>query len=95
MAKKASELHKKWLDDPDYRAEYEALAEEFELAGALIAARKTAGLTQTELALRMETTQSVISRLEGGADNTTIETLQRVAVATGTKLNISFEELGH
>lgn len=36
MAKKASELHKKWLDDPDYRAEYEALAEELELAGALI-----------------------------------------------------------
>ena len=59
-------LHEKWLDEPEYREEYERLGPEFELARALIEARAFAGLTQAELALRMGTTQSVITRLESG-----------------------------
>ena len=42
--KKISSLHKKWLKDPAYRKEYEALEEEFALASAMIAARSRAGL---------------------------------------------------
>ena len=39
---------------------------EFDIARAVILARKGAGLTQEQLANRMDTTQSVIARLEGG-----------------------------
>ncbi len=55
------DLHKKWMEDPEYRTEYEQLEPEFELAQALIEARTRAGLTQAQLAKRMKTTRSVLS----------------------------------
>ena len=85
------ELFKGWRKNPEYVREYEALAEEFAIAGAIIAARAHAGLTQEELAQRMETTQSVIARLEGGRTRPSTRTLERIARATGTRLKISFE----
>jgi ribosome-binding protein aMBF1 (putative translation factor) len=85
------DLHEKWLEEPEYREEYERLGPEFELARALIAARMAAGLTQAELASRMGTTQSVIARLEAGRVQPTTATLQRLARATGTHLKIAFE----
>jgi transcriptional regulator with XRE-family HTH domain len=88
------DLHQKWLEEPEYREEYERLGPEFELARALIAARAAAGLTQAELAERMGTTQSVIARLESGRVQPTTGTLQRLARATGTRLRIAFERVG-
>jgi ribosome-binding protein aMBF1 (putative translation factor) len=61
------------------------------LARAVIDARSQAGLTQQQLAKRMSTTQSVIARLESGRSCPSTETLERLAVATGTKLKITFE----
>jgi ribosome-binding protein aMBF1 (putative translation factor) len=58
------ELHAEWAKDPEYRREYEALAGEFELARALIEARAQAGLTQQQLAERMDTSQSAVARME-------------------------------
>lgn len=83
-------LHKARMKNPAYKETYEQMGEEFSIASALIAARKSAGLTQKQLAERMDASQSSIARLESGAVNTTIETLQRVAGATGKKLQISF-----
>ena len=88
------DLHEKWLEEPEYREEYERLGPEFELARALIEARVAAGLTQVELAERMGTTQSVIARLESGRVQPTTATLQRLARATGTRLKIAFEPVG-
>jgi ribosome-binding protein aMBF1 (putative translation factor) len=85
------ELHEQWMDDPEYRAEYERLAPEFELAQALIEARTRAGLTQEELADRMKTTQSAIARIESGKCFPSTSTLRRFAQATGTHLKITFE----
>ncbi len=65
---KIDKLHKKWLKDPAYKTEFEAITEEFEIASAIIKARNRAGLTQAELAGRLKTKQSLIARLEGGAD---------------------------
>lgn len=89
------DLHKKWSKDPAYREAYEAMADEFAVANAILSARQQAGLTQKELAEKMEATQSVVARLEGGSSNTTLKTLQRVAEATGTHLKISFEQPAH
>ena len=88
---KVSDLHQKWMKSQDYRKAHKELAPEFALARAVIEARVTAGLTQEQLAQRMETTQSVIARLESGRTRPSTQTLERLATATGTRLRISFE----
>jgi ribosome-binding protein aMBF1 (putative translation factor) len=90
----ARDLHNKWLtEDPNYRKAYKDLEEEFSLASALIGARSAAGLTQEELARRMNTTQTVIARLESGRAKPSTRTLERFAAATGHRLRISFERI--
>ncbi len=69
---KLSELKAGFLSDPDNRVAYEALAPEFDLARNLIAARVAAGLSQTEVAERMGTRQSEVSRIEGARQNISI-----------------------
>jgi ribosome-binding protein aMBF1 (putative translation factor) len=88
---KVNELHQKWMKNKNYQKVHEELAPEFALARAVINARVTAGLTQEQLAQRMDTTQSVIARLESGRTHPSTQTLERLAVATGTRLQISFE----
>ena len=85
------DLHKKWMKNPKYRREYDALEEEFSLSTALIEARSQAGLTQEQVAQRMKTTQAAIARLEGEGSMPSTRTLEKYAKATGTKLKISFE----
>ena len=91
---RVSELHQKWSQNADYRAAYDELGPEFELARALITARANAGLTQAELAKRMKTTQSVVARFESGRVHLSTRTLVKIAQATGTRLKISFEPIG-
>src|SRR5450756_2178598 len=86
---KLSTLHKKWMKDPEYRKEYDALEEEFALIAEVAKARLRAGLSQAKLAKRMNTTQSTIARLESGRGKPS--TLSRFAKATGHRLKISFE----
>ena len=88
------DLHRKWMRSSDYRKAHEELSAEFTLARAVIEARVRAGLTQEQLPQRMETTQSVIARLESGRTRPSTQTLERLAAATGTRLRISFEPDG-
>ena len=88
---KISDLHKKWMKNPAYRKEYDALDEEFALILAVAKARRRAGLSQAQLAKRMKTTQSTIARLESGRGLPSTRTLGRFAKATGHRLKISFE----
>lgn len=90
---KIKELHKKWLKDPEYRREYDALEDEYALAAEVAQARIRSGLSQTELARRMKTTQSTIARLESGRGKPSTRTLHRFAEATGHRLKISFEPI--
>lgn len=85
------EAAKKWMKDPEFRAEYDALEEEFALAAALIRARGEADMTQKEVAQAMGTTQAVVARLESGRIMPSTRTLQRFAKATRSRLRISFE----
>ena len=52
-------------------------------------AREAAGLTQTELAIRMGVAQSAVSRIEAGRANVTVDMLARIAVALGAPLKVT------
>jgi transcriptional regulator with XRE-family HTH domain len=88
---KVKDLHRRWSNDENYKAAYGALDEEFQLVRALIEARTRAGLSQTQLARRMKTSQSYVARIEGGKVRPSTDALERFAQATGTRLRIVFE----
>jgi len=55
-------------------------------------ARLAAGLTQAELARRIRTTQSVVSRWERGGDEPRLSTLDRILRACGRRLSLTVED---
>jgi transcriptional regulator with XRE-family HTH domain len=61
------------------------------LPGALASMRKERGVTQSEVANRMATTQPVIARLESGDGIPNLTTLERFSQAIGASLGVSFE----
>ncbi len=85
MSERFKDSKKKMLSDPEVRAAYHAMSDEFELARELIAARVRAGLTQAELATRMGTTQSAVARIESGRQLPSLKTMHRYAAATSTR----------
>ncbi|MEW6444516.1 MAG: helix-turn-helix transcriptional regulator [Pseudomonadota bacterium] len=85
------ELKDGLLADPEVRAEYGTLEQEYAIARELIAARARAGLSQAQLAERMHTTQSTIARLESGKSLPSLRTLTRYAEATGSRAVVRLE----
>jgi ribosome-binding protein aMBF1 (putative translation factor) len=80
-----------WFKDPKFVKAYNDLEEEFSLLGEIMRVRAKTGLTQAEIAERMQTTQAAVARLEGGKTLPSTRTLQRFAKATGHRLKITFE----
>jgi len=78
------------MKDPEFRGEWEALQPEMAVVQAMIDARKKAGLTQRQLAERTGIAQSDISKLETGAGNPSVRTLQRLAAGMDMVLHIEF-----
>jgi ribosome-binding protein aMBF1 (putative translation factor) len=74
-----------------YRAEQRRLAQFEDLARLVIKHRAALGLSQQELAERVGTSHSAISRIESGRHKTSVETLQRLAEALGLRLVLGFE----
>jgi DNA-binding XRE family transcriptional regulator len=79
---------------PGFTQAWDALEEEYAALETLLNARKIAGLTQEELADRMGTTKSAISRLESSLRNEkhspSFATLKKYANACGKKLVVQF-----
>lgn len=84
-------LKREMLADAATRAEYDAMAGEYAIARELIAARTRAGLSQSEVAQRMGTTQSVVARLESGKRPPSMRTVERFAQAVGGHLVLRIE----
>jgi DNA-binding XRE family transcriptional regulator len=61
-------------------------AERRRLVGELAGQRRSAGLSQTEVAARMGTSQSAVARLEAGDADVRASTLERYAAAIGTQI---------
>ncbi len=84
-----TQLKAKALRNTTVKAEYDTLTPEYTVIKSIIASRHKQGWSQGELAKRIGTKQPVISRLESGASNPTLELLQRVATALELKLEVS------
>ncbi len=93
MAKALRELKSEIQARKAVRDAYEELIPEYEIARAVIKARTECGLTQAELAARMETSQSYIARLENAKVMPTMKTWFRVAEATGTRARFELEKI--
>ena len=83
-----AKLRQNLLTDPEVKAEYDRLGPIFAVVGEMIEARQAAGLTQTQIATRMGTSQSVVARLENAHHMPTFEMISRYAAAIGRRLDI-------
>ncbi|MDP6475130.1 MAG: helix-turn-helix transcriptional regulator [Alphaproteobacteria bacterium] len=83
----------KALSDPEVRAEYEALSAAFEMKRRMIAMRKKAGLTQEQMAERLGTKKSNISRLESinSGISPRLATIEDYARVLGFSVRVEFD----
>ena len=79
------------LENPDVRIEYDLLETEFALVDTLITMRNKAGLTQDQVAKKLGTQKSNISRLERGTGNPSWKTLQNYANACGFEISMKLK----
>lgn len=79
------------LKDPAVRKAYEESRLEYEIARAIIRARIEKGLTQKQLADKLNTKQSVISRVESANNTPSLSLLKRLAQALNVTLQVQFK----
>jgi len=93
MRKKTyKQLKKELLKEKRIKEAYEKLGYEFAVIEMIIKRRIEKGLSQKELAKKIGTRQSAISRLESGTYNPSLSFLQKVGEALDAKLKISLIE---
>lgn len=81
-------IEKRKKRSPAFAAGFETGYEQFKIGIMLRTAREEAGLTQEELATRLCTKKSAISRIENHAEDIRLSTLERFAEATGKRLSL-------
>ena len=77
--------------DPGFAAGFEEGYRDFEIGVLLRQAREAAGLTQEDLAKRIGTKKTAISRLENHAEDIKLSTLRKVTHALGRRLELSLK----
>lgn len=82
------EIKNDLLKDSEFKTEYEKLKPRYEAIEQIIKARKEQNITQAELAKRVGTQKSNISRLESGNYNPSLDFLTKVSKALGKKLSV-------
>ena len=86
---KFMEVHNRLMKDEEFKAEYEKLKPRYDLIAQIIDARSQQNMTQEELAQRVGTQKSNISRFESGSYNPTLDFVTKVAHSLGKKVHIS------
>ena len=84
-------MKKRLLKNPEFKRLHEESRPEFEIARAVIRARIQKGLTQKQLADKLHTGQSAISRVESANSTPSLSFLKRLAQALGTSLSVQFK----
>lgn len=90
MSKVTDYIKQRSLTDPEFKKHYTIEKEKLELALQMAQLRRSAGLTQAQLAAKLGKPQSTISRVETGEMNPSIELLMEIAAGLDKKLQITF-----
>ena len=88
---KFSDVKELLMKDDEFKAEYEKLKPRYDVISQIIEARTQNGVTQEELALRVGTQRSNISRLESGTYNPSLDFLVKVAHSLGKEMEITLK----
>ena len=79
------------IKDPEFKPHYQEERQALKLAMKITELREKKGLSQQKLAKLMGTSQQAISRIESGEyEGFTLKTLEKIAEATGMRVNIEF-----
>lgn len=84
------QIKEELMQDEEFRIEYERLQPRYQAIAQIIKARQEQNMTQAELARRVGTQKSNISRLESGNYNPSLDFLVKVARSLGKNVSIKF-----
>jgi len=84
-------IEKRKLRDKEFALNYDVGYEEFKIGYVIKELRIKEGMTQEELAEKMHTKKSVISRMENHSEDIRLSTLSKVAEVFGKKLQIAIQ----
>lgn len=82
-------VYKRKKRDPEFAKDFEAGYGDFKIGAMLRLAREKAGLTQEQLAKKLKTKKSAISRIENHAEDIRLSTLEKFAHAIGKELEVT------
>jgi DNA-binding XRE family transcriptional regulator len=88
---KFSEVRSLLMKDAEFKAEYERLKPRYDVISQIIEARTSQNITQEELAFRVGTQKSNISRLESGTYNPSLDFLAKVARSLGKEVQVTLK----
>ncbi len=81
-------IKKRKSRDPSFAEGFDKGYEQFKIGAILKQAREEAGLTQEELAAKLKTKKSAISRIENHAEDIKLSTLEKFANALGKEIRL-------
>lgn len=85
------EIKKTILKDVEVKKVYDSLEVEYKIISDMVRLRNKKKITQKQLALKIGTTQSALSRFEMGDVNPSLDFLKKVANALGAKLVVGLQ----
>ncbi len=88
---KFSEVKELLMKDDEFKSEYHMLKPRYGVISQIIEARTSQNITQEELALRIGTQKSNISRLESGTYNPSLDFLAKVARSLGKEVEVTLK----
>ncbi len=88
---KFNEVKQLLMKDIEFKEEYEKLKPRYDIISQIIEERAKQNITQEELALRVGTQKSNISRLESGTYNPSLDFLIKVAQSLGKEMQITLK----
>ena len=77
--------------DPEFNSDFNEGYRSFKIGAILKQARVESGLTQEQIATKLHTKKSAISRIENHAEDIRLSTLERFATVLGRKLEVSIK----
>jgi HTH-type transcriptional regulator / antitoxin HipB len=81
-------IEKRKKNKPEFAKDFEAGYNEFKIGLLLKQARLEAGLTQDDIARKLHTKKSAISRIENHAEDIKLSTLKKFALAVGKEISL-------